>query len=86
MEAKIEPHEQFNSEDEELSYYGKVYESVLNKLDAVNTSLKDWLSHLLMIAATLLGVLAALNPVKQTDTFLKKHFRYFTVSALLMFI
>ena len=67
MEAKIEPHEQFNSEDEELCYYGKVYESVLNKLDAVNTSLKDWLSHLLMIAATLLGVLAALNPVKQTD-------------------
>ena len=57
MEAKIEPHEQFNSEDEELCYYGKVYESVLNKLDAVNTSLKDWLSHLLMIAATLLGVL-----------------------------
>ena len=37
MEEKIEPHEKFYSEDEELSYYGKVYESALNKLDAVNT-------------------------------------------------
>lgn len=67
MNKNVEPHENFNSEDEELRYYGKVYESVLNKLDAVNTSLKDWLSHLLMIAATLLGVLVTLSPVKQTN-------------------
>lgn len=83
MTEKIEPHEKFNSEEEELCYYGKVYESVLNKLDAVSTSLKDWLSHLLIIAATLLGVLTALSPVKQTDPV---HIRICFLLAVLLLV
>lgn len=66
-EEKIEPHEKFKSEEEELCYYGEVYKSALNSVNEINTALKDWLSHLLMIAATILGFLSALNPVKQTD-------------------
>lgn len=66
-EEKIEPRERFNNEDEEHRYYGNVYELALKNLGEINTSLKDWLSHLLMIAATILGFLAALNPAKQSD-------------------
>lgn len=66
-EEKIEQYEKFNSEEEENRYYGNVYELALEKLAEISTSLKDWLSHLLMTAATILGFLAALNPAKQSD-------------------
>lgn len=63
---QTEPHEKFNSKEDELRYYGNIYEMLLASINEINTALRGWLSHLLLIAATLLGVLAALSPVKQT--------------------